>query len=118
MTQDYVPSQRRPLRDTWLQTIDMGKQNMLSKEQILNIDNEIHEGKEAELIVCRYVDFLLTTWNPCSPYDGWSKPEIHQCQKSYLSLKANEMADDYVHLLNLVERQQIAIFKLFTLVWN
>ena len=35
------------------------------------MDNEIHEGKEAELIVCRYVDFLLTTWNPCSPDDGW-----------------------------------------------
>lgn len=52
MTQDYVPSQRRPLRDTWLQNIDMEKQNMLSKEQILNIDNEIHEGKEAELINC------------------------------------------------------------------
>ena len=49
---DYVPSQRRPLRDTWLQNIDMEKQNMLSKEQILNIDNEIHEGKEAELINC------------------------------------------------------------------
>ena len=77
---------------------------MLSKEQILNMDNEIHEGTEAELIVCRYVDFLLTTWNPCSPDDGWSKPEIHPCQKSYLSLKANEMADDYVHLLNSVER--------------
>ena len=77
---------------------------MLSKEQILNMDNEIHEGKEAELIVCRYVDFLLTTWNPCSPDDRWSKPEIHPCQKSYLSLKANEMADDYVHLLNSVER--------------
>ena len=77
---------------------------MLSKEQILNMDNEIHEGKEAELIVCRYVDFLLTTSNPCSPDDGWSKPEIHPCQKSYLSLKANEMADDYVHLLNSVER--------------
>ena len=52
MTQDYVPSQRRPLRDTWFQNIDMEKQNMLSKEQILNIDNEIHEGKEAELINC------------------------------------------------------------------
>ena len=54
---DYVPSQRKPLRDTWLQNIDM-KKKMLSKEQILNIDNEIHEGKEAELIVCSYVDNL------------------------------------------------------------
>ena len=44
---------------------------MLSKEQILDMDNEIQEGKEAELIVCSYVDFLLTTWNPCSPDDGW-----------------------------------------------
>ena len=70
---------------------------------IVNI-NEIHEGKEAETIVSRYVDFLLSTWNPCSPDDGWSKPEIHQCQKSYLSFKANEMADDYVQLLNSDER--------------
>lgn len=79
-------------------------QNMLTKEEILNLDNEIYQGKEAELIVCRYVDFLLSTWNPCSPDDGWSKPEIHPCQKSYLSLKPNEMPDDYVHLLNSVER--------------
>ena len=79
-------------------------QNVLTKEQIMNINNEIHEGKEAEAIVCRYVDFLLSTWNPSSPDDGWSKPEIHPCQKSYLSLKTNEMADDYVHLLNSVER--------------
>ena len=79
-------------------------QNELSKEQIMNINNEIHEGKEAAAIVCRYVDFLLSTWNPSSPDDGWSKPQIHPCQKSYLSLKTNEMADDYVHLLNSVER--------------
>ena len=52
MSQDYVPSQRRPLRDTSLQNIDTEKQNVLSKEQILNIDNETHEGKEAELINC------------------------------------------------------------------
>ena len=79
-------------------------QNELTKEQIVKINNEIHEGKEAEAIVCRYVDFLLSTWNPCSPDDGWSKPEIHPCQKSFLSLKTNEMADDYIHLLNSVER--------------
>ena len=79
-------------------------QHELTKEQIVNIDNEIQEGKEAETILCRYVDFLMSTWNPSSPDDGWSKPEIHPCQKSYLSLKTNEMANDYVHLLNSVER--------------
>ena len=52
-------------------------------KRILNIDNEIHEGKQAELIVCRYVDFLLTTWNPCSPDDRWSKPEINPCQNRF-----------------------------------
>ena len=46
----------------------------------------------------------MSTWNPSPPDDGWSKPEIHPCQKSYLSLKTNEMANDYVHLLNSVER--------------
>ena len=79
-------------------------QHELTKEQIVNIDNEIQEGKKAETILCRYVDFLMSTWNPSSPDDGWSKPEIHPCQKSYLSLKTNEMANDYVHLLNSVER--------------
>ena len=79
-------------------------QHELTKQQIVNIDNEIQEGKEAETILCRYVDFLMSTWNPSSLDDGWSKPEIQPCQKSYLSLKTNEMANDYVHLLNSVER--------------
>ena len=39
-------------------------QHELTKEQIVNIDNEIQEGKEAETILCRYVDFLMSTWNP------------------------------------------------------
>ena len=77
---------------------------MLTKEQIRNLESKINQGKESELIVCRYGDFFMSTWNPCFPDDRWSKPEIHPCQKSYLSLKDNEITDDYVHLLNSVER--------------
>ena len=57
MTQDYVPSQRRPSRDTIASKFKSENQHELTKEQIVNIDNEIQEGKEAETIVCRYVDF-------------------------------------------------------------
>lgn len=57
----------------------------LSKQEVENIDYLIMKGKDAEQIVCQYVDFLLSTWNPCSPNEGWSKPNYHPCQ-TFLSL--------------------------------
>ena len=48
-------------------------------------------------------DFILTTWNPCSPEEGWSKPDSNPCQTPYLSLNATQK-EDFVNLLNSVER--------------
>lgn len=39
----------------------------------MNINNEIYEGKEVVVIVCRYVDFLLLIWNFFFFDDGWLK---------------------------------------------
>ena len=79
-------------------------QSLLSNEQLRELESIEKEGKHAESIVCQYVDFLLSTWNPCSPDEGWSKPDTHPCQKSYLSLKDNQMEVDYIDLLNSVQR--------------
>ena len=78
--------------------------NTLSNDQLQELQNREIPGKKAESVVCQYVDFLLTTWNPCSPEDGWSKPNLHSCQTPYLSLKTNQMEEDYVNLSNSVER--------------
>ena len=62
------------------------------------------KGKDAEQLVCHYVDFLLSTWNPCSPDEGWSKPDCHPCRTLSISLKINDLERDYVDLLNSVQR--------------
>ena len=38
----------------------------LSIQELENIDSQIMKGKDAEQLVCHYVDFLLSTWDPCS----------------------------------------------------
>ena len=89
----------------FLATKCMNEQNNnLSKEDLQELLEKEIQGKKAESVVCQYVDFLLTTWNPCSPNEGWSKPNSHPCQMPYLSLKENGMEQDYVNLLNSVER--------------
>lgn len=75
-----------------------------SKQQLDNLHYDINQGKEAEKIVCQYADFLMSTWNPCTPDEGWSKPDKHPCQQSFLTLPATDMHKDYIHLLNSVER--------------
>ena len=62
-------------------------------------------------LVCQYVDFILTTWNPCSPDEGWSKPDSHPCQTPYLSLNDKQKEEDYVNLLNSVERHTMCSTK-------
>lgn len=85
--------------------------NLLSNEEVREFQNKLKERKNAESIVCQYVDFLLSTRNPCPPDDGWSKLDIHPCQTSYLSLKYNQMEEDYVDLLNSVQRHTMCSTK-------
>ena len=72
----------------------------LSNQELQNIDNLVINGKDAEQLVCRYVDFLMSTWNPCTP----DERNYHPCQASYLSLQSKDMERDYVDLLNSVQR--------------
>lgn len=52
-------------------------------EELLQKQQLIKEGQDAENIVCDYVDFLMCTENPCNPDDGnWVKPNIHPCKKT------------------------------------
>ena len=80
------------------------KNETLSKQEVENIDCLLMKGKDAEQLVCQYVDFLLSTWNPCSPDEGRSKLNCHPCQTSYLSSQSNYLERDYVDLLNSVQR--------------
>ena len=83
----------------------------LSEEEILELESKKNQGIEAESVVCQYVDFILTTWNPCSPEEGWSKPDSHPCQTPYLSLNDKQKEEDYVNLLNSVERHTMCSTK-------
>ena len=74
----------------------------LSKQQLIDIEYDVNQGKKAEQIVCQYVDFSMSTWNPCEP-EGWSKPDKHPCQQWFLTLQPKDMHKDYIDLLNLVE---------------
>lgn len=76
----------------------------LSKQEVEHSDYLIVKGKDNEQLVCQYVDFLLSTWNRCPPDEGWSKPNFHPCQTSYLSLQSKDVERDYVDLLNSVQR--------------
>ena len=86
-------------------------QGNISNEELQELKNKEKKGKKAESTVCQYVDFLLTTWNPCSPDEGWSKPNSHPCQTPYLSLTEEKMEDDYVNLLNSVQRHTLCSTK-------
>ena len=66
----------------------------LSEEEMLELESKKNQGIQAESVVCQYVDFILTTWNPCSPEEGWSKPDSHPCQTPYLSLNDKQKEQD------------------------
>ncbi len=66
---------------------------------------QIVEGKTASKKIGDYVDWLLSTYNPNPPDNGiWVKPSIHPCQKAHSGITAEECDDDYVDLLNTVQR--------------
>ena len=71
-------------------------QGSLTDEQVQELQEKVEQGKNAESIVCNYVDFLLTTWNPCSPDEGWAKPNTHPCQIPYQSVNIDDMEEDYI----------------------
>lgn len=81
------------------------KLNQGSCQEKLTYLNDIQKGKEATKTICDYVDSLLSTWNPKLPCENnWAKPVVHPCKQHYLHLSHNEQCDDYVNLLNTVQR--------------
>ena len=58
-------------------SLDKGEQS-----DIPELNKQILEGKKASQAVCEYVDWLLSTYNPHPPEDGfWIKPSIHPYTK-------------------------------------
>lgn len=86
-------------------------QENISTADLQQLKNKEQKGKKAESVVCQYVNFLLTTWNPCSPDEDWSEPDCHPCKKSYLNLETANMEEDYVDLLNSVQRHTLCSTK-------
>ena len=76
------------------------------QSDILELNKQILEGKKASQTVCEYVDWLLSTYNPDTPEDGfWIKPSIHPCQRQHKDIMNTQQSDDdYVDLLNTVQR--------------
>ena len=61
------------------------------------LNQQILDGKKASDVVCKYVDWLLSTYNPDPPENGtWIKPSAHKNIKDF--------HNDYVDLLDTVQR--------------
>ena len=75
-------------------------------KHILELNEQIVEGKKASQAVCEYVDWLLSTYNPNPPDKGsWSKPSIHPFQSQHKDIvNMQQSHDDYVDLLDMVQR--------------
>ena len=71
--------------------------------ELKDLNQLIRDGKKASDLICRYVDWLLSTYNPHPPdNDTWIKPTIHPCQIRHRDIQ--NFDDDYVDLLNTVQR--------------
>lgn len=76
-----------------------------SKQDTAELDRDILVGNKAAETVCKYVDWLFSTYNPNPPEDDvWIKPDIHPCQKRYADIPEYERESDYSVLLNTVQR--------------
>ena len=63
----------------------------------------ITDGKKASQQICKYVDTLMSTYNPCPPdSEIWIKPKIHPCKQRHECVA--DIDDDYTNLLNTVQR--------------
>ena len=66
---------------------------------------EITEGQKAVKVICNYIDTLINTRNPYPPEDNvWTKPLVHPCAKRHKSIPDSERNNDYVDLVNAVQR--------------
>ena len=64
----------------------------------------IGTGKASEQL-CNYVDALISTWNPCPPdNEVWTKPGVHPCRKQHKDISDSNSDENYIDLLNTVQR--------------
>lgn len=100
--QDCVHYQKL-LKKGYLAEASIDKVNEAAKPEM---NKQILEGKKASQTICQYVDWLMSTYNPNPPDDGTLiKPSIHPCQRTHHDIvNAGESDDDYVDLLNTVQR--------------
>ena len=84
------------------ETIDSSK---ITSDDLCQIETDILNGKKAEKQVCDYVDHLISTNNPLNPDENdWIATEVHPCKLKYTDIEESEWDDDYVNLLNTVQR--------------
>ena len=45
---------------------------------------DIKKGHDAATAICKHVDYLMSTQNPCNPDEGnWVKPRVHLCKRHF-----------------------------------
>ena len=67
------------------------------------LNEQIRGGRKASEVICKYVDWLLSTYNPDPPDNGtWIKPTVHPCQQHHKDIQNSD--SDYIDLLNTVQR--------------
>ena len=67
------------------------------------LNEQVQDGKKASDVICKYVDGLLSTYNPDPPDNGnWIKPTVHPCQQHHKDIQNTDT--DYIDLLNTVQR--------------
>ncbi|XP_020897308.2 uncharacterized protein LOC110236158 [Exaiptasia diaphana] len=78
---------------------------LLNKDGDLQLLHNIKEGNEACEKICQYVDSILSTENPIPPdQTTWIKPDLHPCKRVFKDIPNSELEDDYINLLNSVQR--------------
>ena len=68
------------------------------------LEHVVEAGEKAAETACQYVDWLLSSINPVPPDDVWIQPPVHPCQKHHEDTHDHEVDDDFIDLLNSVQR--------------
>ena len=77
--------------------------HVLSDQEVSELKEMASEGLQAEDRICKYNDFILSSWNPVD-HNEWVKPAVHACKRKFLDISHHESDDDYADLVNSVER--------------
>lgn len=77
--------------------------NNADPADLSELNQQICDGTKGSEILCQYVNWLLSTYNPDPPDNGiWIKPSIHPYQKHHKDIE--DADNDYIDLLKTVQR--------------